>query len=82
LRIRESNTRGEDQAEMGKFSPTDLEERNKLLKEIEELEREIEDIKKRIPPHSVRYEILQLLEQKEQELEREKTLLTQERRPD
>lgn len=32
---------------------------NKLLKEIEELEREIEDIKKRIPPHSARYEIIQ-----------------------
>jgi uncharacterized protein YeeX (DUF496 family) len=34
-------------------------EKNKLLKEIEELEREIEDIKKRIPPHSVNYEIIQ-----------------------
>ena len=55
---------------------------NKLLKEIEELEKEIEEIKKRIPPHSVKYEIIQLLEQKEQELERKKTLLTQERRPD
>jgi chromosome segregation ATPase len=58
------------------------EDRGKLLREIEELEKEIEEIKKRIPPHSVKYEILQLLEQKEQELEREKTLLTQERRPD
>jgi hypothetical protein len=49
--------------------------KNRLLVEIEELEREIEEIKKRIPPHSVKYEILQLLEQKEQELERKKTLL-------
>jgi len=61
---------------MERSSPTDLEkERNKLLKEIEELEREIEDIKKRIPPHSVRYEILQLLEEKEEELTRKKLLL-------
>jgi len=68
---------------MKRSSPMDFEkEENKLLKEIEKLEREIEEIKKRIPPHSVKYEILQLLEQKEQELEREKTLLTQERRPD
>jgi hypothetical protein len=46
--------------------------KNRLLVEIEELEREIEEIKKRIPAHSVKYEILQLLEQKEQELERKK----------
>jgi len=51
------------------------EENNKLLKEIEELEREIEDIKKRIPPHSVKYEIIQLLEEKEEELTRKKLLL-------
>jgi hypothetical protein len=49
--------------------------KNKLLKEIEELEREIEDIKKRIPPHSARYEIIQLLEEKEEELVRKKLLL-------
>jgi hypothetical protein len=68
---------------MERSSRLDLgKEKNRLLKEIEELEREIEDIKKRIPPHSVRYEILQLLEQKEQELEMKKTLLTQERKPD
>ena len=61
----------------------DLEKtKNKLLEEIEEIEREIEDIKKRIPPHSVKYEILQLLEQKEQELEGKKTLLNRGRRPD
>jgi len=48
---------------------------NKLLKEIEELEREIEEIKKRIPPHSVKYEIIQLLEEKEEELTRKKLLL-------
>jgi hypothetical protein len=60
---------------MERSSPTDLEERNKLLKEIEELEREIEDIKKRIPPHSVKYEILQLLEEKEEELTRKRFLL-------
>jgi hypothetical protein len=48
---------------------------NKPLKEIEELEKEIEDIKKRIPPHSVKYEILQLLEEKEEELTRKKLLL-------
>ena len=61
----------------------DLEKtKNKLLEEIEEIEREIEDIKKRIPPHSVKYEILQLLEQKEEELERKKALLNRERKPD
>ncbi len=50
-------------------------EKNSLLKEIEELEHEIEEIKKRIPPHSVRYEIIQLMEEKEGELDRKKDLL-------
>jgi len=59
---------------MERFSPTDLEERNKLLEEIEELEREIEDIKKMIPPHSLKYEILQLLEEKEEKLKRKKSV--------
>jgi hypothetical protein len=48
------------------------EDRGKLLIEIKELESEIEEMKKRIPPHSVRYEIIQLLEEKEQELQRKK----------
>jgi hypothetical protein len=48
---------------------------DRLLKEIQELEDEIEEIKKRIPPHSVKYEILQLLEEKEEELARKKLLL-------
>jgi len=60
---------------MKRSSPMDFKrERNNLLQEIEELEREIEDIKKRIPPHSVKYEIIQLLEEKEEKLKR-KTLL-------
>jgi hypothetical protein len=59
---------------MERSSPTDLEERNKLLKEVEELEREIEDIKRRIPPHSVRFESIQFLEEKEEELTRKKLL--------
>jgi hypothetical protein len=46
-----------------------------LLKEIKELESEIEEIEKSIPPHSVRYEIIQLLEEKEGELKRKKDLL-------
>ena len=50
-------------------------DRNSLLKEIKELENEIEDIEKSIPPHSVRYEIIQLLEEKEGELKRKKDLL-------
>jgi hypothetical protein len=50
-------------------------EKNSLLKEIEELETEIEEIEKSIPPHSVRYEIIQLLEEKEGELKRKKDLL-------
>ena len=50
-------------------------DKNSLLKEIEELESEVEEIKKRIPPHSVRYEIIQLLEEKEGELRRKKDLL-------
>jgi hypothetical protein len=74
--------RGKGEVEMEGFSPTDLEEGDRLLKETEELEEEIEEIKKRIPPHSARCEIFQLLEQKEHELERKKTLLSQERRPD
>ncbi len=48
---------------------------NSLLKEIKELEGEIEEIEKRIPPHSARYEIIQLLEEKEGELKRKKDLL-------
>ena len=51
------------------------EDKNSLLKEIEELESEIEEIKKSIPPHSVRYEMIQLLEEKEGELRRKKDLL-------
>jgi len=64
---------------MKRSSPMYLEEeKNKLLKEIEELEREIEDIKKRIPPHSVRYDVIQLLEEKEEELTRKQLLLKNE----
>jgi cell division septum initiation protein DivIVA len=49
---------------------------DRLLKEIKELEDEIEEIKKRIPPHSVKYEIIQLLDEKEEEeLTRKKFLL-------
>jgi cell division septum initiation protein DivIVA len=48
------------------------EDREKLLLEIKKLESEIEEMKRRIPPHSVRYEIIQLLEEKEQELQRKK----------
>jgi t-SNARE complex subunit (syntaxin) len=50
-------------------------EKNILLKEVKELESEIEEIEKSIPPHSVRYEIIQLLEEKEEELKRKKDLL-------
>ncbi len=48
---------------------------NSLLKEIEELESEIKEIEKSIPPHSVRYEVIQLLEEKEGELARKEELL-------
>jgi len=51
------------------MSMTLKEDKEKLLIEIKELENEIEEIRKRIPPHSVRYEMIQLLEEKEQELE-------------
>ena len=50
------------------------EDRKSLLKEIEELENEIKGMKTRIPPHSVRYEMIQLLEEKEVELKRRKDL--------
>ncbi len=52
-------------------------DREGLLLEIEELGKEIEEIKKRIPPppHTVRYEIIQLLEEKEIALERKKAFL-------
>jgi t-SNARE complex subunit (syntaxin) len=50
-------------------------EKNILLKEVKELESEIEEIEKSIPPHSARYEIIQLLEEKEGELKRKKDLL-------
>jgi len=51
------------------------ENQDDLLKEIKELGSEIEEIEKRIPPHSARYEIIQLLEEKEGELKRKKELL-------
>jgi len=54
------------------MSMTLKEDREKLLLEIKKLESEIEEMKRRIPPHSVRYEIIQLLEEKEQELQRKK----------
>ena len=58
------------------FSRVGLDEnQDDLLKEIKDLENEIEEIKKSIPPHSVRYEMIQLLEEKEQELNRKKDLL-------
>jgi len=50
-------------------------DKNSLLEEIEELKNEIEEIEKSIPPHSARYEIIQLLEEKEGELKRKKELL-------
>lgn len=50
-------------------------DKNSLFKEIEELEREIQEIEKSIPPHSVRYGMIQLLEEKEGELQRKKDLL-------
>jgi hypothetical protein len=54
----------------------DLEgDKNSLRKEIAELENEIEEIEKSIPPHSVRYGTLQLLEEKEGELKRKRDLL-------
>jgi hypothetical protein len=51
------------------------EDKKSLLKEIEELENEIKGMKTRIPLHSVRYEMIQLLEEKEVELKRRKDLL-------
>jgi cell division septum initiation protein DivIVA len=53
------------------------EDKEKLLIEIKELENEIEEIRKRIPPHSVRYEMIQLLEEKEQELKRKKASMNE-----
>jgi hypothetical protein len=50
-------------------------DKNGLSKEIEELESEIKEIEKSIPPHSVRYEMVQLLEEKEGELKRKRDLL-------
>jgi len=50
-------------------------DKNTLLKEIEELENEIREIERSIPPHSVRYKIIQLLEEKEEKLRRKKALL-------
>jgi hypothetical protein len=58
------------------FSGMGLDEnRNDLIKEIAELESEIEEIEKSIPPHSVRFEMIQLLEEKEGELKRKRDLL-------
>ena len=51
------------------------EDKKSLRKGIEELENEIKEIEARIPPHSVRYETIQLLEEKEVELKRRKDLL-------
>ncbi len=46
-----------------------------LEKEIAELEREIDEIKASIPPHSVRFQVIQLLEDKEHKLEAKRDLL-------
>jgi hypothetical protein len=54
-----------------------MDEKDRILTEIEELEKEIEGIKKRIPPHSVRHETIQLTEGKERELGRKKVSLNQ-----
>jgi cell division septum initiation protein DivIVA len=59
------------------MSMTVKEDKEKLLKEIKELEIEIEEIRKRIPPHSVRYEMIQLLEEKERELKRKKASMNE-----
>jgi hypothetical protein len=52
-----------------------MEDTSGLLKDIKQLEAEIEDIKKSIPAHSVKYELIQLLKEKEGQLERKKNLL-------
>ncbi len=46
-----------------------------LEKEIEDLEREIDEIEASIPPHSVKFQVIQLLEDKEHELEANRDLL-------
>ncbi len=51
------------------------ENKDDLLKEIKKLGDEIKEVEKSIPPHSVRYEIIQLLEEKEGELKRKRELL-------
>ncbi len=54
-----------------------MKDNSSLLKDIEEIESEIEEIRRRIPPHSVKYDLIQLLEEKECQLERKKdSLLT------
>jgi hypothetical protein len=50
-------------------------DKDSLLKEIEDLEREIKEIEKSIPPHSVKYEIIQLLDKKEEALKKKEGLL-------
>ncbi len=59
-----------------------MKNRDTLLKEIEELEKEVVEIQKRIPPHSAKYEIIRLLEDKEEELMRKKELLVGDRARD
>lgn len=46
------------------------EDKKSLLKEIEELENVIERVKTMSPHHSVRYDMIQLQEEKEVELKR------------
>ena len=51
-----------------------MKDKDGLLREIGDLESEIEEIKNRIPSHSVKYEIIQLLEEREGEIKRKKDL--------
>ena len=53
----------------------DMENEGDVKKEIQKLKMEIGEIKKGIPPHSARFEMIQLLEEKEEELKRKKNLL-------
>jgi len=49
-----------------------MKNREKLLREVAELEKKVKDLESRIPPHSIPVDLLQELEDAEEELDRRK----------
>ncbi len=62
------------------MNEAEMKSEDDLEQEIEELEREIDEIKASIPPHSVKFQVIQWLEDKEHELKGKRDFLQTVRR--